>query len=490
MTLNEWSEVLRRNPDAVQIGLTATPRKIKLPQGTNADDLADDERLLADNIRHFGEPVYEYDLAQAMEDGYLAACEIRKRDIFLEDMTQAEHETGISSAQLADKQLRDPITGRTLAVAELEKKYKATRFEGILRLPDRVMALASDLFDHLLAHGGPEQKTVIFCAGDPHADDIANAMNNLYAAWCAKTGQTRVEPYAFKCTGASDGNDLLPDFKGARTHHFIATTVDLISTGVDVPGIRNIVFARYLRSPILFYQMLGRGTRIDASTGKLMFRVWDYTNATRLFGEEFVSTPAGDYEEGGGSPGPIKVEARGVTVEILDGGTSLVAEVDGKAMNVSVADYKVKLASALLREAPDLAAFIAQWIDFQLRQELIQKLPESGTSAEKIRLVSEMDDYDLYDVLAQLAAVPDARASLCPRLFPRQRQRGHPQNPLHAGGQRFPPLPAEPPPPRLHRRPSRPATRCRRHPPHRRPRRTRRHSSPPRRRSAAGFWAA
>lgn len=408
----KWSEVLRRNPDAVQIGLTATPRKIKLAQGADADDLADDERLLADNIRHFGEPVYEYDLAQAMEDGYLAACEIRKRDIFLEAMTRAEHETGLSNSQLADKQLRDPITGRSLTVAELEKKYKATRFEGILRLPDRVRALATDLFDQLLARGGPEQKTVIFCAGDSHADDIANAVNNLYAAWCAKTGKTRVEPYAFKCTGASDGNDLLPDFKGARTHHFIATTVDLISTGVDVPGIRNIVFARYLRSPILFYQMLGRGTRIDASTGKLMFRVWDYTNATRLFGEEFVSTPAGDYEEGGGEPGPIKVEARGIAVEILDGGTSLVAEVDGRAMPVSVADYKVKLASALLREAPDLPSFIAQWIDFQLRQELIQKLPESGTSAEKIRLVSEMGDYDLYDVLAQLAYQAPARTRL------------------------------------------------------------------------------
>lgn len=409
----KWSEVLKRNPDAVQIGLTATPRKIKIPKNASADDLAADERLLADNIKHFGEPVYEYDLAQAMEDGYLAACEIRKRDIFLEDMEQAEHETGLQSCQLQDKNLSDPITGRTIHVGELEAKYNSARFEGILRLPDRVKALASDLFDHLLAHGGPEQKTVIFCAGDPHADDIANAMNNLYAAWCARTGKTRVEPYAFKCTGASDGNDLLPDFKGARTHHFIATTVDLISTGVDVPGIRNIVFARYLRSPILFYQMIGRGTRIDAATGKLMFRVWDYTNATRLFGEEFITAPASDSdEEGGGNPGPIKVEARGITVEILDGGISLVAEVDGKAMPVSVADYKVKLAAALLREAPDLSAFIAQWIDPQQRKELISHLPESGSSAEKIRLVSEMDDYDLYDVLAQLAYQAPARTRL------------------------------------------------------------------------------
>ena len=409
----KWSEVLKRNPDAVQIGLTATPRQIKIPKGSTANDLLEDQRLLADNLRHFGEPVYEYDLAQAMEDGYLAACEIRKRDIFLDRMPDPEHETGLHRDQLANTRLRDPLTGRAILADELEDRYNAVRFEGILKLPDRVKALAADLFEQLLTLGGPEQKTVIFCAGDAHADDIATAMNNEYAAWCHKTGRPRVEPYAFKCTGASDGNDLLPDFKGSRTHHFIATTVDLISTGIDVPGIRNIVFARYLRSPILFYQMIGRGTRIDASTGKLMFRVWDYTNATRLFGEEFITAPASEPgEEGGGTPGPIKVEARGISVEILDGGTSLVAEVDGKAMPVSVADYKVKLAAALLLEAPDLPAFVAQWIDPARREELIAHLPESGTSAEKVRLVSRMEDYDLYDVLAQLAYAAPARTRL------------------------------------------------------------------------------
>lgn len=409
----KWSEVLRRNPNAVQIGLTATPRKIRIPENVDPAELVDDERLLADNIRHFGEPVYEYDLAQAMEDGYLAACEIRKRDIFLEDMKEPEQQTGLKREQLANKKLRDPVTGAPVSFADLEKKYKATRFEGLLKLPDRVEKLAADLFDQLLAHSGPEQKTIIFCTSDDHADSIAAAMNNLYANWCQQTGKTRVEPYAFKCTGASDGNDLVPDFRGARTHHFIATTVDLLSTGVDLPCVKNIVFARYLRSPIVFYQMLGRGTRIDPATQKLMFRVWDYTNATRLFGKEFISPLESEYEEGeGGKPGPIRVEARGISVEILDGGHSLVAEVDGKAMPVTVADYKVRLASALLREAPDLPAFVSQWIDPQRRLELIAHLPESGSSAEKIRLLSEMNDYDLYDVLAQLAYQTPARTRL------------------------------------------------------------------------------
>ena len=57
---------------------------------------------------------------------------------------------------------------------------------------------------------------------------------------------------------------------------------------MDVPVVRNIVFFKYVRSPIAFYQMVGRGTRLDPPSGKLMFRVYDYTNATRLFGEEFL----------------------------------------------------------------------------------------------------------------------------------------------------------------------------------------------------------
>ena len=85
-------------------------------------------------------------------------------------------------------------------------------------------------------------------------------MNNLYTAWCTKEGKKHVEFYAFKCTAASSGNDYLADLRGASRSHFIATTVDLLTTGVDVPRVNNIVFFKYVRSPISFYQMVGRGT--------------------------------------------------------------------------------------------------------------------------------------------------------------------------------------------------------------------------------------
>ncbi|GHC53684.1 type I restriction-modification enzyme R subunit C-terminal domain-containing protein [Roseibacillus persicicus] len=97
------------------------------------------------------------------------------------------------------------------------------------------------------------------------------------------------------------------------------------------------------------------------------------------------------------------MEARGISVEIRDGGHSILTEVDGQAMPVSLADYKARLAAALLAEAPDLASFLAQWIEPTRRSELIEQLPEAGSAPERIRIVEKMDDFDLFDVLAHLA---------------------------------------------------------------------------------------
>ncbi len=87
-----WSEVFTRNPDAVQIGLTATPRRIEVTEAT--EEAKRDEKISADNIEHFGEPVYEYELAQGIEDGYLAACEIIESEIFIDGKKESERKTG------------------------------------------------------------------------------------------------------------------------------------------------------------------------------------------------------------------------------------------------------------------------------------------------------------------------------------------------------------------------------------------------------------
>jgi len=414
----KWSQVFTRNPAAVQIGLTATPRQITIPPRDRDKAAVEDEKINADNLKHFGDPVYEYDMGQGIEDGYLAACEIVRRDIFLDNKRQTERESGIAGADLAGKSLTDAVTGERRTVAEARAAYAATSFEDRLLLPDRVDAMARDLFDYLLATGGPEQKTIIFCARDRHADEVANALNNLYADWCARLHRPRLEPYAFKCTAASGGADYIADLRGSSRHHFIATTVDLLTTGVDIPSVCNIVFFKYVHSPILFYQMAGRGTRLDPMTGKLMFRVYDYTDATRLFGHAFLTRyeapPATAPNPGVGPdvdqpPPEHPIQVQGFTVHVTDAGRYIVTTVDGKAMPITVEEYQERLTAALVATVPTLDAFRARWVAPADRRALLGNLPDGGRSAPLVRALCEMDAYDLYDVLAELGYGLDPR---------------------------------------------------------------------------------
>lgn len=223
-------------------------------------------------------------MAQGIEDGYIAACEVVRREVNL-DLT------GVTREDIERLGARDAITGPPVISVEARGRYEAPSFEDLIQLPDRVKMMCRDLFDMLLQTGGPLQKTIIFCTRDTHVDAVAAEMNNLYADWCASNGQQRLEPYAFKCTAAVGGSQYIADLRGSMRSHFIATTVDLITTGVDVPCVRNVVFFKYVRSPIAFHQMMGRGTRLYAQTNKLMFRVYDYTNASRLLGRGFVTRP-------------------------------------------------------------------------------------------------------------------------------------------------------------------------------------------------------
>lgn len=396
----KWAEVLHRNPSAVQIGLTATPRQLDIADATPEE--AADKKITADNFHHFGEPVYEYDMAQGIEDGYLAACEILRRDIFLDDRRQNERESILSPADLEGKRVTDARTG---AETVAEDSFGAPDFEAKIQLPDRVRAMCADLFEGLCAAAGPEQKTIVFCARDQHADDVAIELNNLYADWCARNGRRRADPYAFKCTASVGGSGYIADLRGASRHHFVATTVDLLTTGVDVPAVRNIVFFKYVRSPIAFYQMVGRGTRIDPPTGKLMFRVWDYTNATRLFGQSFrtkatVVRKTPSPEPPVEPPKTIRVE--GFDVTVTEAGRLIMTNVDGRAMPVTVEEYKERLAAKLIEEAPTLEEFRKRWIVPAERRDLFAKLPDGGRAPWVVRTLEEMCDYDFYDVLAEL----------------------------------------------------------------------------------------
>ena len=101
-----WSEVLRRNPNAIHIGLTATPRRLEESNPTSAEAQQDHD-ITANNRQYFGEPVYEYTLIQAQEDGYLAACEIVKRKASIDSAT-------FTKADILKAGVRDIKTGLLL----------------------------------------------------------------------------------------------------------------------------------------------------------------------------------------------------------------------------------------------------------------------------------------------------------------------------------------------------------------------------------------
>ena len=402
----KWSEVLTRNPDAVQIGLTATPREFDKTENTDAT--REDEKINADNLKYFGEPAYEYSIAQGMEDGYLAAMEIVREDIFVAGHKESEAVTGVAKTDLEIARLRDANTGEYLTTESAREQYSAQSFETRLMMPDRIREMCENLFAHLAATGNPERKTIIFCARDRHADDVANMMNNLYVRWCGENGRAPVADYAFKCTAAG-GKDHLADIRGSSRNYFVATTVDLLTTGVDVPPVTEIVFFKYVASPIAFYQMVGRGTRLYPPADKLMFTVYDYTNATRLFGDSFKTVRADrtgkrrDDTDDKGEPERM-IEVNGIDVRINSAGTYILTTDDsGNSIPLALEEYKQRLAAKLVEDIPSLDDFRQIWVEPERRIEMIGRLPDSGRSPLIVRKLSDMEEYDLYDVMAELA---------------------------------------------------------------------------------------
>jgi len=217
----------------------------------------------------------------------------------------------------------------------------------------------------------------------------------------------RLDNYAFKCTASVGGSQYLADLRGASRSHFVATTVELLTTGVDVPVVQNIVFFKYVRSPIAFYQMIGRGTRLYPPTGKLMFHVYDYTDATRLFGADFKTRFTPHTKRKGPGPEPPEppepqIVVEGFDIRITEAGRNILTERDGKAFPVTIEEYKERLATKLVEEAPTLETFRSRWIVPPERKELLGQMPDGGRSVLLVQKLEEMTDYDLYDVLAEL----------------------------------------------------------------------------------------
>lgn len=396
-----WSEVLRRNPNAVHIGLTATPRKLEQSEKSTKED----REITANNRQYFGEPVYEYTLIQAQEDGYLAACEIVKRKASIDSATFTKEE-------ILKAGVRDIKTGMPLTEADLTKdEYTGKDFDDELFVELRTPKMCADLFQLLCDNGGPEQKVIIFCTREIHADRVAQHMNNLYVHWCRERKQTPKDLYAFKCMGgANNGADLIEPMRGSPERAFIACTVDLLEAGVDIERLNAVVFFRYMQSAIKFYQMVGRGTRIHEETQKYKFWLYDYTDVTSLFGTDFITKPprpgggskGGGGDDGGGSGGdggddPAVGEIGGQRVLINPQGRFILTRCDGRDTPIPVDEYRREVIQRVLSEAHNLDEFRSLWIESQRRRSLIDHLLGDNFSPEVIREIDQMTDFDLYD---------------------------------------------------------------------------------------------
>ena len=422
----DWFAFLKANFDGIHIGLTATPREIELPE-TNDEltkqEIQNDRQRLADNLEYFGEPVYEYTYLQGVRDGYLAPAEIETWDLFHDRRAVPERVRGVLRSDLAGKKLTNALTGQPVTPDAVAERNEGAALEQKLILPERVEAMSKHLFERLLVHGenDPHQKTIVFCASDHHADLVTNQLNNLYAGWCKLKGQRRLPTFSFKCMASNDGQSLIADFRDRQRAYFIATTMDLLTTGVNVPCARNIVFFRYIRSPILFHQIVGRGTRVDGVNDKLMFRIFDYTGATELFGADFITRPpsgGSDDPRPPGPPPPPPVKVKGVQIELAHAGNFYVMNRNGQTVRVTPEEYRQRLVEELLATVPTLAGFRERWLDPEQRHELMAQLAAQGLLPENLRTAAHMDDYDLFDVLAAVTygVKPKTRAQRAAQL--------------------------------------------------------------------------
>ncbi|WP_290050368.1 type I restriction-modification system endonuclease [Amycolatopsis solani] len=230
--------------DAVKIGLTATPA--------------------AHTVAIFGDPIYTYPYRRAVIEGYLIdhepptqiATQLNTFGIHLDRGTEANI-LDLETGQVELHQLQD------------ELNFEVDDFNRRVITPGFNDAVCRELAQEITP--GEDGKTIIFCVNDAHADLVVDSLNRaLEDLWGEIDGEL-----VMKITSRSDRPQrLIRRFRNERTPQ-VAVTVDLLTTGVDIPKVDKLVFIRRVRSRILFEQMLGRATRPCPEIGKETFRIYD-----------------------------------------------------------------------------------------------------------------------------------------------------------------------------------------------------------------------
>jgi len=285
-----WKEILDYFGSAVHFGMTATPKR--------------DDNI--DTYAYFGEPVYVYSLGQGIEDGFLAPYKIHKIYINI------DKKGGISLRDVAS----EGAIIETPDEIEIKDFYSVGEFEREITLPDRTETMTKKLAEILKTYGITD-KTIVFCVTKEHALEVVKILQNELAHELALTGVNADDFVVRIVDEEPNAIELAEKMADPESQTpVVAVTVDLLSTGVDIPPVKNIVFMKPIASKVLFKQIIGRGSRISEDANKFYFRIIDFVNATRLLDpwdmppEEYIS----DIPEG-----PFDYFIRGKVVDAEDG---------------------------------------------------------------------------------------------------------------------------------------------------------------------------
>jgi type I restriction enzyme R subunit len=245
-----WREILEYFNSATQVGLTATPKE--------TDEVS--------NIDYFGEPTYTYSLKEGIEDGFLAPYKVVRVDLDIDAQGwRPEKDQTDDNGELIDDRI-----------------YNIKDFDRTIVIKNRTELVAQTISSYL-QRTDPMAKTIIFCNDIDHADRMRRALVNLNPEQVAKN-----DKYVMKITGDDEiGKAQLDNFiNPKKAYPVIATTSELMTTGVDAKTCKLVVLDQNIQSMTKFKQIIGRGTRIDDRYGKLWFTILDFKKATELFADE------------------------------------------------------------------------------------------------------------------------------------------------------------------------------------------------------------
>ena len=404
---SSWREILQYFKNATQIGLTATPRE------TNT----------VSNIEYFLEPIYTYSLKQGIDDGFLAPYRVVRVGLNI-DLEGWRPEDG-----KLDKD-GNPIEDRV---------YNRRDFERTIVIDERTDTVAKKVTEFLKGYDR-YAKTIVFCADIDHAERMRSALQRHNADIAATNHK-----YIMQITGDNDeGKRELDNFINPEEKFpVIATTSELMTTGVDAQTCKVIVLDCNIASMTKFKQIIGRGTRINEEYGKLYFTILDFRNATDLFAdrdfdgdpirvkpvsedtdlggivdeEENDTTPIIDEESGEEiltevpeirTPPPSgpetpppprqKIYVNGVDVSVLVS-RELYFDQHGRPITVSLKDHTKDIIKGQFASLDD---FLNRWNTTDRKEAIIKELQEQGVLVEALMEAVEKQ-VDLFDLICHIA---------------------------------------------------------------------------------------